>query len=123
MLFRSKQNLWCLTAAKSLTSAQRKQPHYLLDDFTYNLLIEKIIRHNPSGGFQVLRCPLLARLENQYRDQFYDVTELPQLIREIDEIKQEFAMVNLQAIEQLEILKKFCCDAKNANFNLYHFAD
>jgi hypothetical protein len=109
-------------AALSLTSARRKYPHHLLDDSTYSLLIEKIIRHY-HNGFQILRCPLLARLENQYHDQFYDVAELPQLIREIDEIKQEFAMVNLQAIEQLEILKKFCCDAKNANFNLYHFAD
>ncbi len=112
-----------LVAAPSLTSAQRKYPHYLLDDSTYSLLIEKIIRYNPNGSFQILRCPLLARLENQYRNQFYDVTELPQLIREIDEVKQEFAMVNSQALEQPEIHQKFCRDARNASFNLYHFAD
>jgi hypothetical protein len=112
-----------LSAAISLTSAQRKPPHYLLDDGIYSLVMEKIIKYNASGGFQILRCPLLARLENQYRDQFYDFTELPQLIREIDEIKQEFLTANSQAIEQLDILKKFCRDAQNANFNLYHFAD
>jgi hypothetical protein len=112
-----------LSAATSLNSAQRKQPHYLLDDGIYTLLIEKIIKYKPNGGFEILRCPLLARLENQYRDQFYDFTELPQLIREIDEIKQEFLTNSSQAIEQLEILKQFCRDAQNANFNLYHFAD
>jgi hypothetical protein len=112
-----------LSAATSLTSAQRKRPHYLLDDSIYSLIMEKIIKYNATGGFQILRCPLLARLENPYRDQFYDLTELPQLIREIDEIKQEFFTNSSQAIEQLEILKQFCRDAQNANFNLYHFAD
>ncbi len=111
-----------LVAAASLTSARRKCPHHLLDNRAYILLIEKIIRQDFRGS-HILRCPLLARLQNQYQDQFYHFTELPQLICEIDELKQEFVTVSSLAIEQLEILKKFCRDAKNANLNLYHFAD
>lgn len=70
----------------------------------------------------VLCCPLLNRLQDFYRDCRCDLSELEQLLKEIQAIKLEFTS-DRRIIAQLEMFEKACRDSLNGNLNLYIFAD
>lgn len=111
-------------SGKSTKIAHRRKRWAFFDDDVHASLMREISRVSVSDSREiiVLRCPLLNRLQDFYKDCSYDSSELEYLIKEIQEIKQAF--INDQNIAgQLEMFEKACRDARNGNLNLYAFAD
>lgn len=109
---------------KSREIAHRRKRWAFLDDYVHASLIRKISRVSASNSREItlLRCPLLNRLQNFYEDCSYHSNELEHLIKEVQEIKQEF--ISDQNISvQLKMFEKACRDAQNGKLNLYVFAD
>lgn len=109
---------------KSRKIAHRRKRWAFFDESIHSSLIGKIsqVSSSNSRDIIVLCCPLLNRLQDFYGDCSYDLSELEQLIEEIQEIKQEFINDKIVVV-QLEIFEKACRDARNGNLNLYMFAD